>query len=256
MLEGDRTLTARDVQKTARLSYRQLNDWEARGAVPAHPERGGGWRRFTPREVFALSVCSEIRKRFGVPVERLLYVKEYMLQDGADHFRAAAELMASLGVGVWLMTNLKGTFVLDSELELLDMMNHGLFGGDHESALIFLKVNPLVNRVLACMKDPIQLQTHGRGYEILKEIREKYGLRDTKERHVLQLIRSGNFHRVEIRLKDGKIRSIHPTERVDTAAGDQILKLLADGDYQTVTVTKHDGRIVGVERTVPEKFDN
>ena len=54
-------------------------------------------------------VCNEIRKRFGVPVERLTFVRNFMLQPKADHFREAAELMATLGVGVYLLTDLEDT---------------------------------------------------------------------------------------------------------------------------------------------------
>ena len=50
--------TANDLLQSARTdSYRQLNDWDARGVLShtTGPTKSG-WSRFTPREVFALMV--------------------------------------------------------------------------------------------------------------------------------------------------------------------------------------------------------
>src|SRR5207244_479409 len=121
------SFTSGDAKKLAGLSYRQLNDWDSRGAVPGGREGENGWRRFSPRDLFALMVGSEIRSRFGVPVESLRWVMQCMVQnDGRDHFRAAVELMR-LGLAVFLLTDFKATFVMDSDLEFEEMFQLGYF---------------------------------------------------------------------------------------------------------------------------------
>ena len=91
--EDDAVFTANDLFELAGLTYRQLNDWERRGALPHDRERDAGWRRFTAREVFALMVCAEIKAKFGTPLTRLKWVVDFMGQKGANHLRAALDMM-------------------------------------------------------------------------------------------------------------------------------------------------------------------
>lgn len=250
-----RVLTAKDLREAADLSYRQVNDWDAKGALPGERGASGSWRRFTPREVFAIAVCSEIRKRFGVPVTKLGFVREFMLQEGADHFSAAVRLMAMLGVGVYLLTDLEETFILDSELEFIGELELGAFGGNDPEGYVFLKVNPIVNRLLACLKKPIHLECHGKGYEILREVRDIGKTRSREESRLLELLRTNRFDKAEITFRDGTAKTFRGTSRHNTTDLDEIASLIESSDYQRVTVTRTDGRIVGVEQTQIEKLD-
>ena len=133
----DRTaFTAKDAKKLAGLSYRQLNDWDARGAVPAERDKEGGWRKFTAKQLFALMICNEIRRLYGTPVERLRFVRFFMMQEGADHLAAAIRLMAE-GFHVFLLTDLKETFVMDSDLEFRDYMELGYFRVEETRPYLF-----------------------------------------------------------------------------------------------------------------------
>ena len=251
--DSGRVFTAADVRKAASLSYRQLNDWEHKGALPREEARGAGWRKYTLREVFVMMVCAEIRRRFGVPVDRLRFVREFMLQDRADHLRAAAELMAILGVNVWLVTDLEETFIMNSELEFRDLVNHEFLGGDHPRAWILLKVNPIVNKLLGALKDPIHLASHGRGHEILRELRQSLGVRTPEEYDILQMIRSGDFDRIDVEMKNGEIRTIRTTKQVTDPESEDLTRLVLQHEYQTLIVTRRNGRTVSIGRTVPRK---
>lgn len=253
MEHGERVFSAREVQEAAGLTYRQLNDWEARGALPTDPDRDRGWRRFSPREVFMLMVCSEIRRRFGTPVDRVKFVSECMLQPGADHLSVAIELMGLLGVGVWLMTDFEETFVMDSELEFRDMASLGYFGGDSPAGYVFVKLNPLVNQLLACLKEPVHLPAHGRGYEIMSEIRKRFSIDSAEEFEVLEAIRSGDYSKIEVATKDGRVRTIRTTSHLEPT--EPIEKLLGNHDYQKLIVTKRDGRVVSVEQQATQKVE-
>lgn len=240
--DDERHYTTGDVGRVTGLSYRQLNDWESRGALPGDEGREKSWRRFTTREVFVLLVLAELRKGFGVSVERLGFVQDFMLQKDANHLHAAAELMVDLGVEVWLMTDFETTFVMDTELEFADMWQHGYFGGPLNT-FAFLKVSPLVNRILSLLKQPV-LPSHGRGYQIIAELHARFGARTPTEFRLLETIRTGKYDSIEVVMKDGTIDRLKASKRHDVL--EDVSELLRSNDYQTVTVKTRAGRIVSV----------
>lgn len=243
----ERAYSAREVQEVAGLSARQIHDWDSRGALPNSRDGAEGWRRFSSREVFVLAVCAELRRQFGIPVERLRFVQQFMLQDGANHFEAAVRLISTLGVGVWLLTDFESTFVLDSELEFSDLWGHGYFGAAHEKPFVLMAVNPLVNRLLARLKEPISLQPHGLGYEVVEEVRKAQHVRTSEELLVLQKIRSGEFTKVEVTALDGKVTTIRTTSHPDPTTS---LADLLDEQYQQVTLTQKGGSVVSIVQEV------
>ena len=145
--------TARDAKGAAGLSYRQFNDWEARGALPSQREQEAGWREFSIRDPFVLMICSDIRKRFGVPLEKLARLKAFMLQKDVDHFNAALRMM-KYGLAVFILTDLEEIFVMDADFAIAELLELGYCRYDARQAYVFLCVNPLVNRMLAALKEP------------------------------------------------------------------------------------------------------
>jgi DNA-binding transcriptional MerR regulator len=249
----DRTFPAGVVREAAGLSSRQLNDWAQRGALPEDDRHGDGWRRFSPREVFFLAVAAELRRRFGVSVEKIATLRDKMLGEDVNDLERATELMARLGVSVWLITDLEDTFLVEHELEILDLVESGFLRGDRDRGFIFLKLNPIVNRLLGCLKEPTRIRAHGRGYEILREVRQKFGARTPEEFEVLQLVRSGEYDSVEIAMKDGEVRTIRTGRHVAQPDQHDLTELLRQHDYQTIKVTTRDGRVVSIEQNVPKK---
>ncbi len=258
--EADRPFTAGDVRKAADLSYRQLNEWDGKGVLPDQERRGESWRRYTPRQVFALMVMAEIRKRYGVPVGSLRFVRDVMLDEGADHFMSAVRLIALLDLPVFVMTDLKSRFVMDSAMEIIDLLQHGDLeeSNDPDAAppsVILLNVNPLVRRLLRCRKPPIELPRHGRGRTFMAELGHAMmgNLMSKPEQDVVKMIRSGDFDRVEVRLKNGEVRHVAATQRVSLDDHAELADLVASDDYQDLRIVRRDGSILHVERTVHTK---
>lgn len=248
----ERVFTAHDVQEVAGLSSRQLNDWDQRGALPNERGTKAGWRRFTARELFILMTCGELRRQFGVSVDRIRYVQQFMLRDEANHLEAAIRLMSSLGVAVWLLTDFEETFIMDSELEFQDLWQLGFFGGSDPAAYALLKINPIVNQLLGTRKERVFLPNHGRGYEIMREMRSAFGVESASEFDVLQLIRSGDFERVEIVAPNGKIETIRTTSNPDPGADlDQIRR---EHPFSTLTVVQRNGKTVSIEQVATIKL--
>jgi len=248
---GSSSYSSKDVHEVTGLTSRQLNDWDERGALPHERNGKEGWRRFSGRDIFALMVCSEFRRNLGIPVERLKFVKEFMSQDGANHLSAAIHLMGVLGVGVWVMTDFEDTFVMDSELEFHDLWRHGYFGASNESTLAFVNVTPLVNKLLGALKEPMEFEAHGRGYEILRSLDGTGPTLSAEERLVLDLIRGGEVDKVEVVLRSGDVETIRTTARVDAAA--DLTQLLSGEPYQRLTVLKKNGTVVLVEQELTMK---
>jgi DNA-binding transcriptional MerR regulator len=66
---GGRDFKASDLLKLAGLTYRRLQDWENRaGVMSSQRATGAGWRRFSLEEVYALRVCSDLRKQIPLPL--------------------------------------------------------------------------------------------------------------------------------------------------------------------------------------------
>lgn len=184
-----REFTASDVKASAGLSYRQLNDWESKGALPGNRESEAGWRKFTLREVFAVMVCAEIRRQFGVPLESLRWVRSFMLQEGANHFSYAVETIDNYGFAVWLLTDLKETFIMDTDLEMEDLLHLGFLRGASPKGFILIPINPLVNRLLQCHKPPIKLKIHDKIYAKLRAIKSEDMQRTFRQN--VRLVRKG-----------------------------------------------------------------
>jgi hypothetical protein len=240
--------TARDVQEMAGLTNRQLNDWDGRGALP-HTREGTGWRRFSRRQLFILMVCTELRRKFGVSVERLKFVTEFMNQEGADHFDAAVRMMATFGAAVWLMTDFEDWFSMDPVWEYQDLWDVGHFGGDGSASYALLKVNPIVNSILSSTMDkPVELKTGGANHDLITRYRRPPSL---QEFEMLQMIRSGNYERIEATAPNGKITTITVTDRPDVAENPATLE--DEHPYQTVTSTIRNGRRASVERRITVK---
>jgi hypothetical protein len=137
---------ASDVREAAGLTYRQLNDWDTKGALKG--QRGGhaGWRKFSADEVFALAVCAEIRKLFGVPIESLGTVRSFMVRDETARYEAAQE-MTKAGLHVWFLTDLKRVFVMNHEVELRSLFGLGFFQIEKPNGFVLLHLSPLLAKV-------------------------------------------------------------------------------------------------------------
>ena len=241
--------SSRDVKEVAGLSSRQQNDWDERGALPHEREGDEGWRRFSLRDVFVIMVSAEMRRQYNIPVKRLKWMQDFMLQDGANHFKVAAELMAMFGGGVWLCTDFEECFIMDSEFEFTDIWRMGGFGPSMKRGLVFLPLNDLVNRLLATLEEPIVLEPHRRGHELMHEL-DQIGKPSAEERLVLDLIRSDEVDSVQVVSPEGEVNLIRTIHRKDPSA--DLMELL-DAPFQQLTVTKKDGAVVSIEQKITTK---
>jgi hypothetical protein len=255
-LSAERDLRAKDVKDATGLSYRQLNDWESKGAVPNERKDKSKWRKFTAREVFVISVCKEIRDKFKVPIESFGFIRSFMLQKEANHFEYSLKMMR-MGLCVYLMTDLKDFFVMDTDLEFEDLFRLGIFRGEEHQSYIFIKINPLVNRMLN-MKNLSSIKIDEEIYNSLHKFKQQATTQKKQEMELLNLIRSKAYKRVTAHIKGGQIFQVDAEEELGEKLKSQqaknLLKIVEEKKYQTITVQLHDGKIVRVSRKSTTKL--
>ena len=163
-------LTAAGLKQAAGITHRQLHDWDVRaGALPRSRRVGtAGWRRFTGREAFVIMTCMEIRKRFGVPLQKLGWLQRFMLQEGADHCRAALQMM-SLGFAVFILTDLESHFQLETDYELGNLLRIGMVRDEGAQGYILLGVTHIVHQLLEVLGAPDGLRISKAAYQQLRQ---------------------------------------------------------------------------------------
>ncbi len=255
---NEQVLRASDIRETVGLSYRQLNDWESKGVLPSKKRSKAGWRKFTPREVFVLMVCKEIRDKFGVPLEKLSFIKSVMLVSDANIAQDAVDLMNNFGMTIYLLTDLKETFIMDTDAEIEDLFRMGMFRGSDEQGYLLIKINPLINKLLS-FRGIGPIDTSDEVYDFMRKTKQQATANNRQEQKVLKLIREKKYKQVTIHLKDGEIIRASTEEELSEKKRDkpdkELLAIIKDQEYQSISLKVHDGKIVRLKRTTPIKLD-
>ncbi len=255
---NEQVLRASDIRETVGLSYRQLNDWESKGVLPSKKRSKAGWRKFTPRELFVLMVCKEIRDKFGVPLEKLSFIKSVMLVSDANIAQDAVDLMNNFGMTIYLLTDLKETFIMDTDAEIEDLFRMGMFRGSDEQGYLLIKINPLINKLLS-FKGVGPIDTSDEVYDLMRKTKQQATANNRQEQKVLKLIREKKYKQVTIHLKDGEIIRASTEEELSEKKRDkpdkELLAIIKDQEYQSISLKVHDGKIVRLKRTTPIKLD-
>jgi len=72
----ERFLTASDVKILTGITYRQINDWEARGYIISQRESLEEWRRFSILQLLGMALLKEV-KRHGIPLSRVQKIVDF-----------------------------------------------------------------------------------------------------------------------------------------------------------------------------------
>lgn len=256
--------TAGDVRETADLSYRMLNDWEAKGVLPSRDDLG--WRKFSLRELFALAVCAEIRSRFGVPLGDLKWVMRHIVEAKRDYLGDAAECILILGDPVFILTDLRRRLYLAPAFALERMYQVGYFLDPEENSFLLLRLNPLIRRLLEKLPHPdrlaeaFRLPYHGRAREILQPRKRSKATANATEEEALRLIRDRAYRRVTVFLKDGQIARFEAEQDVDVRALDadveKLQEIIEGKAHQAIQIKTQDGKLVRVTRSISIKPTN
>ena len=216
--------TAKDAKDLAGITYRMLSDWDSKGVLASMRTSEGGWRKFTPRQMFALMVCSAIRAKYRVPIESLKFVMASMLREGADHFRWAVHTIAKYEWTIYLLTDLKETFIFDCDHNFESLIEMGFFRQGNSQNFIFLRMNDLVDMVLrAAGGEPMERsETFYRNLREFERKSHEFHGEDVseREREVLRLLRSKKDQRLSIKVEGGVVVRADVDEEIAALGSD------------------------------------
>jgi hypothetical protein len=254
--DDEKTFTAADVKDAAGMSYRQLNDWDTKGAVPGNKDRGEGWRKFSLRDLFAIMICTELRSRFGIPLELIKFVHDFMRKAGADHLRAALKLVQD-GFSVYLLTDFRETFIIDNDLEFESLLADGYFRDERHQGYVFLSLNNIVSRLFAFLDGPIELKKSDDVYRQIAKGREKLTARTPAEQKILEFVRQRDADKIVISLRDGMITRVE-IERPTSVKTDELgseYSVTKESAFETVEFRIQDSKVMKARRRSSHKFD-
>ncbi len=75
-----------------------------------------------------------------------------------------------------------------------------------------------------------------------------------KESTLLKLLRTKKYKRIEIEMRNGEPGQIYVDEEI-SMANTRIDDIIRSDAFQTITITKHDGQVVRLNRRIPIKLD-
>jgi hypothetical protein len=238
----------REVRSATGMSHRQLQNWEQKGAAAGDRAREGGWRTYSAREMFVILINCAFREGFGVPLERLNWLRDFMLQKGADHFRYVYDRAARSRMTTFLVTDLKEIFFIGTDLDVAENFELGYFRDAEESASLFiLKLNPILQQILDMAGEQLP-DVRQNGYEVYWKGRKLYTAQTLEEVSILSLTRMKGIQSFRIEFRDdAPHRAVVETDEEPNA---DLLALLNDAPFQKVTVTQSNGKTRQLKREV------
>jgi hypothetical protein len=120
-----------------------------------------------------------------------------MLQDGADHFSAALKMMKQ-GLAIMILTDLNHQFDMDFDSAIGDLLGMGYRRYDEPQSYVLILVNPIVNKMLQALKEPMRLDITSRAYDALNDAQAVARACDLAELEILKLMRQPNISKITI----------------------------------------------------------
>jgi hypothetical protein len=201
----------------------------------------------TFRELFVRLIGRSLQEQFGLAAERLHWVSEFMLRPNADHFSYAHQ-KARDGMVVFLVTNLRDVFFMETDVDLEERLHYSYFRHDDPEAYYLLKVNPVVNRVLSFTTEPSPLPVTDEKYALIRKGDALSRTANLEEMHALAILRTKGNHSVTFEYADGDLARAIVVRHEES--GDDLTGLLDSADFQDVTIKRRHGRVQHVERRV------
>ncbi len=201
-------------------------------------------------------VCAEIHARFGVPRSRLEWLKSDLINTEPGFLTRALSQVAELGLNVFLQTDLKGSCIIESDLEYADLFRHRVFGNADGDAFIFVFVNPILKKLCSLVPGlKVSFDESGFIYDGFYETASRTIVCSREELEFMDVLRNGNFNKVEVKLRDGEIVVVSGERDIDTSglSAADVINLMEQHKYQTMQMTKADGSIVKLSQKISMK---
>jgi DNA-binding transcriptional MerR regulator len=249
----ERPIRAKDLKSAAGMSYRQLNEWEAKGALPSQRETAD-WRRYTLTEAFVITIAKAVRDAFGTPLDLLSWLTRSLLDLPNDPLRWAVAKMRDHHMSLFLRTDLKSYVWLGTDIDLGDEFEAGAGRSEDVEPTILLQLNPIVNRFLRLTKTPDPLPITHEFYAEIEETRRMEVAQTLEEIHVLSLLRLKDVKSIKVTKKNDEIEMAELEYQIrakDHRATSQTVKRMLDElPWGEVSATKADDGLTNIRKKV------
>lgn len=209
-------------------SYRVINHWCEIGLIDDSREKNAkGWRHFSGIDLLWIKVIEELRA-YGLSLETIGKVKKFLfpIENGKKiefYFLSLAK------PGHLLVVEKNGDIHLWKKKD----------GKKLWSERSYVAIN------LFRIQEEF-MQSHFSKFHI-NEAQES-GL-NAEEYEFLEILRSGKYSSISVKMQDGKIERFEMEEDVN----ERIIDLLRQSDFQDITIKKQNGKIVSMKRTLKQK---
>jgi hypothetical protein len=79
------------------------------------------------------------------------------------------------------------------------------------------------------------------------------GILDENEAFLLQQVHSGDYKSIKINFREGEMDSLELTKSIETTK--RVVDILAEAEYQDISITQHKGRVTRFENTIKHRFE-
>jgi DNA-binding transcriptional MerR regulator len=218
------------------ITYRQLNSWEKEGLLIAGRE-GREWRRFSIMEAIWVRLIKELRD-FGLSREQVKVAKQSLEFESKK-----------CGVAMPLLEFYTAFAIGNKMPVLLLVFKDGVAVPASLTQYKVAKEKAIVeNHLQISLNDMLQ----GMFPELDLKAKENLAMPlHVEEMQLLAFMRLGDFEKVEVRYKDGRMDIIEGTERIAT---NKIAEIMKEQAYDEIKIRRQGGQVTSVLRTRKKKL--
>ncbi len=224
--------------KLETVTYRQLNSWQKEGLINDNRE-GRGWRKFTIIEAIWVRIIKELRE-FGMGWEQLKITKQSLEFESAKCGVAMPllEFYTAFAIGNKMPVLL---LVFKDGVAVPANFSQYKIAREFKSIENHLQIN--LNEILQSFFPNLDLKPKYKGELPV----------DIDEMELLAFLRLGNYEKVEITYKSGKMITAEGMQRID--ANSLVSDVIKEHKYQKIEVIIEDGKKISLRRTVKKQLN-
>lgn len=222
------------IEKDDTITYRIINHWTTIGLLDDERDDVHKWRVFSPMDNVWIHIIAELR-RFGFSNKKILNSKKWLYRYNSkskpDYELFSYYLtLAYSGIPVYLLVLSDGFCDICTEDEKNICIEMGMINANY----LEISITRIVQKVLSKDKNNIK-----RNPRILVK---------SDELQLLYLLRTEKYSKIEIKMKDGKIKNIMPSE-FSKDSKFKFKDLIKNKGYQSIRVEFENGKPVYIENT-------
>ena len=202
------------------------------------------------RDAFVIEVAKAFEEKYNVPRSRLQWLIEFMRHPDANHFTYAHGRCKD-GMVVFLLTDLRAVFHMETDVDLEERLHYSYFRHNADEAYYLLKINPVVNRLLARTTHPSPLPITDEKYRLIRRAEVMSQTQNLEEMQALKILRWKGSRRVRFEISNDRI--VRAVVTRDEEPDSDLAKQMGETGFEEITIKRRHGRIEHVECDISHK---